>query len=225
MPKVSKEYMDNKRLLIIDAAQRVLEKKTMSTITMQDVINESGLSQGGIYRFFKDVDEILAEMISILRGRIDIISKVDEIAASNADFETKFKALADIPIKLMEDDIYQLGKTDYEIALFAINYPERINKILSNTTRISNKGYLRSAMYKLVKDEVERRLNSGSKMYYTFDDIISYIVYSYTGIETEAVFNKYYASPGQTICTLSDVRRMFTIMTENAINMINKEVV
>ena len=44
------EYLDAKRKEIIDAAYRVSLCKTMCTITMQDVINESGLSQGGIYR-------------------------------------------------------------------------------------------------------------------------------------------------------------------------------
>ena len=86
MPKVTQEYLDAKRKEIIDAAYRVSLCKTMCTITMQDVINESGLSQGGIYRYYKDVDEILADMICDIRSRICIIPKVDDILHSEESF-------------------------------------------------------------------------------------------------------------------------------------------
>ena len=54
MPKVSEEYIINKKKRIIDAAYALCLKKTVSTVTMQDIIDETGLSQGGIYRFYKD---------------------------------------------------------------------------------------------------------------------------------------------------------------------------
>ena len=58
MPKVTEEYINNKKNLIIRAAYDLCIRKTVSTVTMQDIINETGLSQGGIYRFYKDIDEI-----------------------------------------------------------------------------------------------------------------------------------------------------------------------
>ena len=51
MPKVTEEYINNKKNLIIRAAYDLCIRKTVSTVTMQDIINETGLSQGGIYRF------------------------------------------------------------------------------------------------------------------------------------------------------------------------------
>lgn len=32
----------------------------MSTITMQDIIDKTGFGQGGIYRFYNDIDEIFS---------------------------------------------------------------------------------------------------------------------------------------------------------------------
>ena len=45
-PKVSKEYIANKKKKIIEAAYQLCLEKTVSTVTMQDIINRIGLSQG-----------------------------------------------------------------------------------------------------------------------------------------------------------------------------------
>ena len=63
MPKVTEEYIENKKKRIIEAAYALCLRKTVSTVTMQDIINETGLSQGGIYRFYHDIDEIFSAMI------------------------------------------------------------------------------------------------------------------------------------------------------------------
>ncbi len=49
MPKVTQEYIENKKKFIADAAYRVCLRKPVEMVTMMDVIEETGLSQGGIY--------------------------------------------------------------------------------------------------------------------------------------------------------------------------------
>ena len=68
MPKVSPEYIASKKRLITDAAYQLCLEKTVSTVTMQDIINRTGLSQGGIYRFYRDIDEIFADMLMENKG-------------------------------------------------------------------------------------------------------------------------------------------------------------
>lgn len=46
--------------IITDSAYSLCLEKTMSTITMQDIIDKTGFSQGGIYRFYNDIDEIFS---------------------------------------------------------------------------------------------------------------------------------------------------------------------
>ena len=72
MPKVTQEYILNKKKKIIDAAYELCLEKTVSTVTMQDIINRTGLSQGGIYRFYKDIDEIFGDMLADMRQRVTI---------------------------------------------------------------------------------------------------------------------------------------------------------
>lgn len=67
MPKVTEKYIADKKKRITDAAYELCLQKTVSTVTMQDIIDRVGLSQGGIYRFYKDIDEIFADMIRQMR--------------------------------------------------------------------------------------------------------------------------------------------------------------
>ena len=78
MPKVTQEYFDNKRKKIVDCAYQVCLRKPVEMVTMMDVIEQTGLSQGGIYRFYKDLDEILADMITDMRKDYNFIDKIDE---------------------------------------------------------------------------------------------------------------------------------------------------
>lgn len=72
MAKVSEEYIQNKKSMIVRAAYDLCLQKTIGTVTMQDIINATGLSQGGIYRFYKDIDEIFRDMLIDNRQRVNI---------------------------------------------------------------------------------------------------------------------------------------------------------
>lgn len=67
MARVSEEYYKLKKAAIVDAALKLCVKKTVSSITMQDVIDAADLSQGAIYRYYKSIDLILADLLSRIR--------------------------------------------------------------------------------------------------------------------------------------------------------------
>jgi AcrR family transcriptional regulator len=54
-----------KRELILDRAERVFIKKGFSGVTMKDIIEECGISRGGIYLYYSSVDEIFMEVINL----------------------------------------------------------------------------------------------------------------------------------------------------------------
>lgn len=62
MPKVSDEYTRNKRNAILDAANRLRAGKPLHKINMKDVVRETGFSQGGVYRYFANIEEIWLEL-------------------------------------------------------------------------------------------------------------------------------------------------------------------
>jgi AcrR family transcriptional regulator len=59
MPKVSQEHLDARRQQILDAAAECFASKGFHRTTMQDIVTESGLSAGAIYRYFTGKDQII----------------------------------------------------------------------------------------------------------------------------------------------------------------------
>jgi len=54
-----------KRNLILDKAKNVFILKGFASVTMKDIIEECQISRGGIYLYFKSVDEIFMRVIEI----------------------------------------------------------------------------------------------------------------------------------------------------------------
>ncbi len=78
MPKVSEQYLDERRQHIIEAARRCfLRNGGFHATSMQDLFAETGLSSGAVYRYFASKDEmILAIAEANIREIIDLISTV-----------------------------------------------------------------------------------------------------------------------------------------------------
>lgn len=64
MARVSERYYEIRKREIIEVVFRICDRKTVCSITMQDVIDEVGFSQGAIYRYYKSIDEILTDLLS-----------------------------------------------------------------------------------------------------------------------------------------------------------------
>jgi AcrR family transcriptional regulator len=90
MPRVSDEYLEQRRQQILDAASRCFARKGFYETSMQDVFRESGLSAGAVYRYFKSKNDLiraisgrtLARVAGILEGTLaeDPAPGLDEIA-------------------------------------------------------------------------------------------------------------------------------------------------
>ncbi|MFI2840635.1 TetR/AcrR family transcriptional regulator [Mycolicibacterium sp. PDY-3] len=60
MPKVSQEHLDARRTQILDAATRCFARQGFHATTMADVLTESGLSAGAVYRYFRGKNELVS---------------------------------------------------------------------------------------------------------------------------------------------------------------------
>ena len=154
MSRVSKEYYELKKKAIVDATLEVCEKKTISSITMQDIINATGLSQGAIYRYYKNIDEILADLLS--RIHIEQYESVDRLNEF-IDMETKqIVDLHSLPItpemierrrrliakqieslynawaEELQNFLYPHKRIELEFLILADNFPERARAIFPN---------------------------------------------------------------------------------------------
>jgi len=130
MPKVSKEYFEKRANEIVDAAIRVCEKKPAYAVTLRDVVKECGISQGGIYNYFSDIDEIFAEIII----RANMENKIDEekfqIFESGKTPEEIIKEAFNIVGEAVDSAIQKYGTISNEINTLYLREPERVVKIL-----------------------------------------------------------------------------------------------
>ena len=167
MPKVTEEYIQNKKKMIVDAAYQLCLEKTVSTVTMQDIINKTGLSQGGIYRFYRDIDEIFRDMLMELRKHANLKEKSDEIFSRSENLETE-------------------EMVDFEWSVLAMNAPQRVEKILGEIEEVGNKEYLMLRTSQHFKQKIkEGKLHprvSG-------EELLTFITASYTGIQMSCIVN------------------------------------
>jgi AcrR family transcriptional regulator len=59
MPKVDQSYLDARRRQIVDAARRRFARQGFAGTSLADIVAESGLSNGAIYRYFASKDDIV----------------------------------------------------------------------------------------------------------------------------------------------------------------------
>ncbi|MEV6110690.1 TetR/AcrR family transcriptional regulator [Streptomyces sp. NPDC051940] len=88
MARVSQEHLDARRRQIIDGARRVFTRRGFHATSMQDILKETGLSAGAVYRYFRGKDEIIAAVAD---------------GAFTALREAFLSAVRDEPLRPLED--------------------------------------------------------------------------------------------------------------------------
>ena len=192
MPKVSEEYFENKKKFITDATYNVCLRKPVGMVTMMDVIEETGLSQGGIYRFYKNLDEILSDMITRMRVDYNFIDSMEAVM-NNPDvtFEEVTYKVCDILAEIMEKHLMDIQKINFDLTVLAINEPERASAIIAGTKGRGNFEYMATVMMPLL---VEACKKDKLKPVAEPEDILKYISASYTGIEMNCILSACYGN-------------------------------
>lgn len=191
MPKVSQEYIQNKRDLIVRTAYDLCLQKSISTVTMQDIINATGLSQGGIYRFYKNIDEIFRDMLIDNRNRVDIKEQVDDIFLDSEKKDIRivlheiFKLLSDF----MTKELMSIVKINFELSVLSMNAPHRVEKILGEIEGTGNFEYLFMRVSQYLKEYI---LNHSTTTKVGLEELLTYLTTSYNGIEMSCIINYCY---------------------------------
>lgn len=80
VPKVSEQYLEQRREQILSAAQRCFARKGFHETSVQDVFRESGLSAGAVYRYFKSKDQLVQAISAGALSRLAAVAE-DALAA------------------------------------------------------------------------------------------------------------------------------------------------
>ncbi|MDJ1138075.1 TetR/AcrR family transcriptional regulator [Streptomyces iconiensis] len=97
MARVSPEHLESRRRQIIDGARRSFLRNGFHATSMQDVLKESGLSAGAVYRYFRSKEQIVAavaeEALKTIAGAFDAVADSDEPPMPDELFAQVFGAL------------------------------------------------------------------------------------------------------------------------------------
>lgn len=219
MPKVTEEYIRAKKKRITDAAYELCLQKTVSTVTMQDIIDRTGLSQGGIYRFYRDIDDIFADMIRQLRERTSIREKVDEILGQKDVLppqeitERLFMMLADF----MDSELMGIEKIDFELSVLAMNMPDRIEKIMGSLPETGNMEYLTIRTLEYYKEQAALgRIHPSVSA----EELLAFISSAYGGIQMTCIVNNCYRHERNPLSALYQPRLLLNILARTVNDLI-----
>ena len=90
MPKVAQAYLDARRKQIVEAARARFTSHGFAGTSMADIVTESGLSTGSIYRYFTSKDEIV---IAVCEQGTEAFPTALTVEAVN-DFLERVRAMA-----------------------------------------------------------------------------------------------------------------------------------
>ena len=192
MPKVTDEYFEKKKKFIVDSTYKVCLRKPVEKVTMTDVIEETGLSQGGIYRFYKNLDEILSDMISGMRTDYNFIDSFEQVVSGTTDsFEEITFKLCNILADVMEAHLLDIQKINFDLTVLAINEPERAAAIIKGTKGRGNFEYLASVIMPML---IEACQKENLKPKAEPEAILRYISATYVGIEMNCILSACYGN-------------------------------
>ena len=88
MPKVSDAHLAARRRQILDAAAACFARDGFHRTSMQDIVRESGISAGLVYRYFEGKDDMIAAIVTEWHDQRQVFASgtVDERAAAFLDY-------------------------------------------------------------------------------------------------------------------------------------------
>ena len=97
-PKVSEEYMEDRRNQILDAAVATFSRKGFHQTTIEDIRLEADLSRGAVYHYFKTKEDIID---GIRRRSARQAEPVLALGASADDVDSTLVNLIDATLSIM----------------------------------------------------------------------------------------------------------------------------
>lgn len=189
MPKVNADYWKNRQKEILDAAYRVCMRKPMHEVSMRDIISECGYSQGGIYRYFSNIDDILIKLINCKSVYYNVAVKANGIIAGGGCPEEVIAELFLLWKKAFLDNLVGVGKIYYELCTLYANDPDRLAKFLSESSLSLEQTVFQE---KSISYVIEKIQDGYFKPKIPIEESINFLITSLDGITRDLILSNYY---------------------------------
>lgn len=191
MPRVTEDHFENRKNIILDAALSVCMKKAVYEVSMSDVIKEADSSRGGVYKYFKNIDDVLIALINREGKKFDdnYEEKIEQIISEDlkpeqiiADF---FKYSSERVLAAF--NVY--GKIFLDLDIPLANDQERNESFHSRIDENAKIKYLSKHLLDYISDKI---YDGYFKPLLSADQINSFIIASFDGIVSDVLYSKYY---------------------------------
>jgi len=189
---MSAGYFEQKRRQILDAAFAVCMRKPMHEVSMRDIIAEVQFSQGNIYRYYANLDEILIDLINQRSVCYDAKAEIDIAISLEQAPERTLGMLFDVWEKVILDNILGVGKIFYEMCAVYVNDPERLMHFVSKSSTARDEAYLKEQGFSFVTQQV---MGGYFQPKLPLEDIFSFLGTSFDGIVRDLIIGTHYNVP------------------------------
>ena len=195
MPKVDDIYFEQKRKLILDAAYRVCMKKPLYEVTMRDIIEEIGISQGGIYRYYAHFHDILFDLIDRETRDMNLREKTDAILSSSAQPEEIVMEGISLILSGASDGT-DIRKILFELSMLFVRDSLLYEQFSEKVTIVKDEEYLLAKAAAYLSAKVEEGY---FKPVAPLQDIFTLLMASVDGIQRDVILTKYYKLEKQSL--------------------------
>jgi AcrR family transcriptional regulator len=189
MPKVKDGYLESKKNQILDAAFAVCNRKPAYDVTMSDIVAETGMSQGGVYKYFGNIDSVFSALIDRANSQGDYTRQIDEVMESGDPPEIVLRDLFSFSLEYFSDMLISYNKLLFELATFFAHSPDRRERINSQVTTQSTFAYLSGCIFRIISEQTERG-------YFTptipVEELFAFIVAAFDGIIRDVTLTRCY---------------------------------
>lgn len=159
MPKVTEQYYKEKKNQILDVAFEIVREIPLYEVTMRDIIKKVGCSQGMIYRYYNNVDEIFVDLMNREIENIDFEDPLSEIFRSERSSIVMIKDA----FSLLGQYIVQVqsrigGKFYYEIQARYMFDEAKKEKILSQLVIKQNMNYFQTTITTYIMENIKNKI-------------------------------------------------------------------
>jgi AcrR family transcriptional regulator len=130
-------------------------RKPVYSITMRDIIAETGWSQGAIYRYFKNVHLILFELMNRQTASLKVKEEADRILALSAPAEHIIVEIMDLFTRTIFMNTKEFGKMVFEYTAFIADQPEYIELFYKNVKIAADLQYLQNKTFEFLVARID----------------------------------------------------------------------
>jgi AcrR family transcriptional regulator len=188
MPKVTVEYLSEKRAYILECTGRILKDKPLYLVTMRDIIKEAGFSQGAIYRYYANLDEIYVDFINRHTQGNDLEQRIDALLSSNQPERViLFQCIAALG-EFMETLLKSVGGRVFFELIVTYSHDAERRALVSPRLRFQQSlEYAENKIVRFAMDNVDKGI---FRPQIPVTSIIDFIVSFMDGIALSAAINK-----------------------------------